>query len=503
MFDGPVDALWIESMNTVLDDNKKLCLNSGQIIPLSNEMVMMFEVEDLSVASPATVSRCGMVYMEPGSIGNQPLIDSWLQTLHEPLRLLRPKTTVPTLSKLFDKYIDASIRFMRKNCPEPVPSVNNNILQSCERIMDCFFCDYKNTDAVTITEAQIEDLEQMLEPLFVFSVIWSIGCTTTPEGRAKFSDNMRSLMGKDNEHRMPQEGTVYDYCYDKSAKQWIGWNETVQEYHVDPRAQYAEIIVPTFDSIRMKYVKKLLILNGKHVLAPGPTGTGKTINFIDLLNQEMPEEYTMIPITFSAQTSANQTQDGLDEKFEKRRKGVFGPPTGKKFVIFIDDLNMPKREVYFAQPPIELIRQWMDHKGWYNRESKEKEFKKIEDIILVSAMGPPGGGRSPVTGRLQRHYNYLTYTDLGSDSIAMIFNKILGRFFGSFDEDVKSQLSKLVDATQVVYAGVQKQLKPTPNKSHYTFNLRDISKIFQGVCSAHQKTINTKVHILQLWFHEN
>ncbi len=103
----------------------------------------------------------------------------------------------------------------------------------------------------------------------------------------------------------PEEGSVFDWCFDNKKVQWVKWIETIKEHRVDTKLNYSEIVVPTDDSIRMKYIMKLLISKGKHVLTPGPTGTGKTVNVVELITQEMPENYQSLSLTFSAQTSAN------------------------------------------------------------------------------------------------------------------------------------------------------------------------------------------------------
>jgi len=86
---------------------------------------------------------------------------------------------------------------------------------------------------------------------------------------------------------------------------------------------------------------------------------------------------------------------------------VFGPPAGKKYAIHVDDMNMPLREDYGAQPPIEILRQWFDQSGWYDR--KELTFRNIVDITFVGSMGPPGGG-----GKLSRRVFCGTLTRSGT-----------------------------------------------------------------------------------------
>jgi len=266
-------------------------------------MTMMFEVEDLAVASPATVSRCGMIYLEPESLTLAPLVTSWFNTL--PPKVSGSKYVMSTLTEMMDQLLEPGCYFLRRNLGEMVMTVDNNLAGSIMRLLDCYFVKYIESEIKKITPEQVAELEKQIKHIFFFCLIWSVGGTTNAPGREKFNKWCREQMQKHGLTGFPEEKLVYDWQYNIETSEWVNWFSTISEFIVDTNVSYAEIVVPTQDSIRMKYLMSTLIKNDKHILMPGPTGTGKSVYVQELVQFQMPEEFQTLIMCFSAQTSAN------------------------------------------------------------------------------------------------------------------------------------------------------------------------------------------------------
>ncbi|KAM9098063.1 dynein heavy chain 12, axonemal isoform X1 [Sarcophilus harrisii] len=508
VFDGPIDTLWIESMNTVLDDNKKLCLMSGEIIQMSAQMSLIFEAMDLSQASPATVSRCGMIYMEPLQLGWEPLVASWLSSLKEPLDREEHQAL---LKELFDWLTPVALRVRQKKCKELIPTSNSNVVVSLTRLFEILLSE------VAAEDPNSKHIRVWILACFIFSLIWSIGASCDSNGRIIFDNFVREIItGKDPDHPVPSlvgkwecnfddKGLVYDYTYElKNRGRWVHWNELIKSTSLgDKKTKIQEIIVPTMDTIRYTFLMDLCLTYQKPLLFVGPTGTGKSVYVKDKLMHHLNrDQYFPFFVNFSARTSANQVQNIIMARLDKRRKGVFGPPMGKKCVIFIDDMNMPALEKYGAQPPIELLRQFFDYGNWYDLKDTTKIV--LMDIQLIAAMGPPGGGRNPVTPRFIRHFNICSINTFSDETMVRIFSAIVAFYLRTrdFTPEYFAIGNQIVNGTMEIYKRSMENLLPTPAKSHYTFNLRDFARVILGCLLIDREAVEHKHTMVRLFVHE-
>lgn len=165
---------------------------------------------------------------------------------------------------------------------------------------------------------------------------------------------------------------LYDYFVDSKNSKFLPWKDIVPAFEYDKSLPYFQLLVPTPDSVRYAFLLKKLIKSSTPSYVSGVTGSGKTMVIQSMLNELSSDEsagsnYTTVVMNFSAQTSSLVTQNSIESKMEKKRKNLLGPPSGRSMVIFIDDINMPSVEEYGAQPPIELLRQFLDFKGFYDR----------------------------------------------------------------------------------------------------------------------------------------
>ncbi|ETW36323.1 hypothetical protein PFTANZ_02988 [Plasmodium falciparum Tanzania (2000708)] len=136
LLDGNIDAEWIESMNTVMDDNKVLTLVSNERIPFTKEMHLFFEITNMKYASPATVSRGGVLFINKGDISYKLFISSWIN-------LLNNNIAKTEFYYLFNIFYSQNIDMLRKQCKFAFDLSNLDIVKSICNYIDYFLYKYE------------------------------------------------------------------------------------------------------------------------------------------------------------------------------------------------------------------------------------------------------------------------------------------------------------------------------------------------------------------------
>ncbi|XP_066451266.1 dynein axonemal heavy chain 14 isoform X2 [Eleutherodactylus coqui] len=649
ILDGPVDTLWVENLNTVLDDTKTLCLANSERIRLPQGMRMIFEVDSLAQASPATVSRCAMVYMDPVDLGWQPFVKTWLMQISTKV----PTIGVQYLNALLEKSVDKGIKFICKrkdklvfpvqdlvlvmnlckileafidfmsgnggfgqivsDLNEKLPSTNNRELRSASESRRSYTPSLteslrRREEQKWFLEKHPEKLAPLLGKLYIFAFTWAFGGVLTREDEYE-GDSLIGLKARDEslvnvtydfsnfvhdlfegERRNgvqmpPEENSVFSYFVDLQTGNFVSWDSLVPSTESviqkgsllfsEPSQNRggAHEFISTVDSVRYSFLTSLLLLHRRPVLLTGDSGVGKSTlvqNMLEKLQKpgglsvrvgtvlgevflfnesrkisllqnitsltavsgadedlalsvedallsgivaddqvsenepvsQKTKQLLVSTVQLGPHTSAARIQSQILSKLVKKSRDTLGAPRSKQVAVFIDDLNMPNPEEYGAQPPLEMMRQFLELGGFY--DTKSLTWKNIQDTTLMAACAPPDGGRSAISPRLLKHFCLLTLPHPSVQALQHIFQVQLGSFLlrHNFLAEIQKCRSLLSSCAIAMYFRTCHSMLPTPAKCHYTFNLRDLFKVLQGLFQASESVIITKDMAVQLLVHE-
>jgi len=517
ILDGPVDAVWIESMNTVLDDNKILTLASGDRIPMTENTKIMFENENLENASPATVSRCGIVYLSDTELDWAPVVEAWIRKqapeLQSSLRALFLKYFGENTPAEFGHLFDYIIRYV-----EEIMSLSR-VSRACNTYTLLGSILHRVFGTSMASPSSAPDLFQsQLEKLFIYAMVWAVGGALEPESRVKLDQYVRK---RAPDGAMPtlisEEDSVFDYYVDETSFTWKKWRPPTWTCPTAEKLDFSNLLVPTMDSTRALFLLDTLH-NGVYkmpVLLIGGPGTAKTSTCLMFFDTFDGDVQLLKRINFSAFTTPAIFQATMDGELDKRSGKSFGPPNNKRMTVFIDDIAMPTINKWGDQPTNEIVRQLIEQKGYYFLEKdKRGDFKYCEDIFHIAAMAHPTSGRNDVPNRLKRQHFIFNMILPSVASIDDLYGQMIrGRFTRSeFGSATMSVVDKLTTATIELWRQTKARMLPTPAKFHYIFNMRDLSRVFQGIFLTPKDTILTggqqtptkdgALIIVQLWKHE-
>ncbi|XP_066569884.1 dynein axonemal heavy chain 8 [Amia ocellicauda] len=480
-FDGTLTPAWVDNFNSVLEANKMLQLNNGEHLPLTSSIRLLFETSSLELASPAFISRVGMLYLDNNITGWRPLAETWLAQRNE--------LENHVLSRAFNNTLDPIFNFVLHDIKGPIPLTEVGLFQTTTSLLQAMLND----------KAQSLGGPLHIERLFLFCLIWIAGGLIKGPEKKKFSDILKTHTS--NLPDYDDEVSVFDFYVDESGE-WDPWQSRMSQQSSDrPANGLGEVFVETIDTLAVRTLMDYADMASQNVLLVGSAGCGKTALVNDFFNTQDKPNVLMKRIIFSGSSKAKTLQQLLEQSIVHREGFIFGAKEGKTLQMFIDDVNLPENECCS-----ELLRQVLDDKVLL-KLTKPFERRQIEGLVVQATMSlSPHLKANAISQRLLRHFAvlYLPAPE-GSRLRHIIFTTLQENMAKNDVQQLEKHLhSALVSTSCSLLESIKTTLRPSDvwGRQHYLFSLREMIRAFECLSILTDRQRKDADLVLSLWQHE-
>uniref|UniRef100_A0A4W6FB67 Cytoplasmic dynein 2 heavy chain 1 n=1 Tax=Lates calcarifer TaxID=8187 RepID=A0A4W6FB67_LATCA len=366
--DGDIDPEWIESLNSVLDDNRLLTMPSGERIQFGPNVNFLFETHDLSCASPATISRMGMIFLSDEDIDVGALVKSWLRA--------QPEECRNNLENWLGDYFQRSLDWVLKQ--------NDFVVETS--LVGTVFNGLSHLNAVT-ERGQ-----------FIVGLLRGLGGNLNVKTRQEFAKELLSWARESPPDTRKPLDTYYDsdsghlsaYTFQRPEGLTL---EQLSHTHTLP-------VIETPDMQRGLHCFSpwLTAQHRQPFMVVGPEGCGKGMLLHYAFSRLRSTQVAVVHC--SAQTSSRHVLQKLSQTcllLSSNTGRVFRPKDCENLVLYLKDINLPKPDKWGTSNLTAFLQQVLTYKGFYD---ENLEWVSLENIQVVASMSTGGAvGSHSLTSR--------------------------------------------------------------------------------------------------------